>query len=110
MKNILKKFEQDDTEFFVSKSFVFASFETDIKKAKYDIYYIKKNSNPDAYHLGYMNLKIRNMNKMEIKYFKENMNLYREKLSNEDGTIFNLKTKPFDTGQCPQYKQLTLNL
>ncbi len=110
MKNVLKKLENNDVPFFVMKSFVSATFETDIRKAQYHIYYIKKNSNPDAYHRGYMNLKIRKMNSMELKYFRENQHLYIEELRNNDGTVFNLKTKPFDKSQCPGYKQFSLNL
>jgi hypothetical protein len=110
MKNFLKKFENNDTEFFVMKSFVFASFETEMKRPIYHVYYIKKNSNPDAYHKGYMNLKIRKMNKEEIKHFLEVQDKYEVVLWNTDGKIFNLKSKPFDKSQCPGYKQFTLNL
>jgi hypothetical protein len=110
MKNFLKKFEEDDTQFFVMKSYVFALFEVDRSKPEYHIFYIKKNSNPDAYHKGYMNLKERKMNKKEIAYFKENQDKYNVDLWNEDGKVFNLKTKPFDKSLCPQYKQYVLSL
>lgn len=110
MKNALKKFENNDTEFFVMRSFITAAFEIDLKKAEYHIYYIKKNSNPDAYHKGYMNLKIRRMNRLEVEHFRKMIDSYKEVLINEDGTVFNFKKKPFDTNQCPGYKQFILSL
>lgn len=110
MKNFLKRFEDDDTQFFVMKSYVFASFEIDRKKPEYYIFYIKKNSNPDAYYKGYMNLKERRMNKKEIEYFLSNQDKYDTVLWSEDGKVFNLKGRPFDKSQCPQYKQYMLNL
>lgn len=109
-KNVLKKMEGNDVNFFVMRSFVYPIFETDRKKPEYHIFYIKKNSNPDAYYRGYMNLKIRRMNKKEILYFKNNVSSYYEDFKNEDGTVFNLKDKPFDKTQCPLYKQFVLNL
>lgn len=110
MKNVLKRFEEDETQYFVMKSFVYAAFEIDRKKPEYHIFFIKKNSNPDAYHKGYMNLKERRMNKKEIEYFKKNQDKYDTVLWQEDGKVFNLKTKPFDKSLCPKYKQYILNL
>jgi hypothetical protein len=111
MKNMLKKFEEDDTQFFVIKSFVYALFETDRRKPEFHIFFVKKNSNPDAYYKGYMNLKERKMNKKEIEYFKKNQEeKYDTVLWSEDGKVFNLKTKPFDTELCPKYKQFMLEL
>lgn len=109
-KNILKRMEEDDTQFFVMKSFVYAKFETDMRMPEYGIFYIKKNSNPDAYHRGYMNLKFRKMNKKEITHFRKNIDKYTEDLRNEDGTVFNLKTKPFDKTICQKYQQFSLKL
>lgn len=111
MKNILKKFEEDGTQFFVMKSYLYATFETDRKKEEYHIFYIKKNSNPDAYYGGYMNLKERKMNKKEIAYFKKHVDeKYDVDLWNKDGKVFNLKGRPFDKSQCPIYKQYMLSL
>jgi hypothetical protein len=110
MKNVLRRFENDDTQFFVMKSYVSAAFETDRKKNEYHIFFIKKNSNPDAYHKGYMNLKIRKMNKKEIKYFLSKQEEYVVDLCNHDGVVYNLKSKPFDKSQCPRYKQFMLSL
>jgi len=109
-KNLLKKWEEDDTQFFVARSYITAGFDTDRKKAEYHIYFIKKNSNPEAYHEGYMNLKIRRMNKKEVSHFRQHLDDYIDVLSNEDGTIYHLKAKPFDKSNCPKYEQLSLNL
>jgi hypothetical protein len=110
MKNMLKKFEEDDTQFFIIKSFVFAIFEVDRKKPEYHIFYIKQNSSPEAYCQGYMNLKERKMNKKEVKYFKESIEKYDPVIWGDDGKVFNLKSKPFDKSLCPQYKQYMLSL
>jgi hypothetical protein len=110
MKNTLKKFEDGPTEFFVSKSFVSAIFETERKKSEYHIFYIKQNSNPEAYCQGYLNLKSRRMNRKEVEYFKRNIDNYTETMKNDDGTVFNLKTKLFDKSQCPTHKQYALIL
>ena len=110
MKNVLKKFEKGNTQFFIMKSFVYAVFEIDRKSPEYHIFYIKQNSIPEAYCQGYMNLKERKMNRKEIKYFKDNLHNYETVVWNEDGKVFNLKTRPFDTSQCPLYKQYMLSL
>ena len=110
MKNFLKQFENDETEFFVMQSWITTIFDYDRKKEEYHIFFIKKNSNPDAYQQGYMNLKLRRMNRKEVAYFKENIELYNVELKNKDGTIYNYKDKPFDKSQCPKYKQFYLNL
>lgn len=110
MKNFLKRFEDGDTEFFVMQSWISPIFEHDRKKEEYHIFFIKKNSNPEAYQQGYMNLKLRRMNRKEVAYFKENIQEYQVDLQNEDGTIYNYKDKPFDKSQCPKYKQFFLNL
>lgn len=110
MKNSLKKLEDSEVDFFVMRSFLSPAFEFDKKKAVYHMYYIKKNSNPDAYHKGYMNLKMRQMNRMEVSYFRENMQSYHEALKKEDGTIFNLNGRKFDRSICPTYKQYVLSL
>lgn len=111
MKNFLKKFEEDNTQFFVMKSYVFAAFESERKKEEYHIFFIKKNSNPDAYYKGYVNLKERRMNSMEIEYFKKVVDeKYSVEMWNNDGKIYNLKSKPFDRSQCPPYRQYILNL
>lgn len=117
MKNKLKKFEEDeDVQFFVMRSFVTAIFETDNKKVEYDIMYVKKNSVPDAYYLGYTDLKIRHMNRLEVEHFKKNIDNYTDNVKYakerdiELGTIYNLKTKPFDKDQCKSYRQFMLNL
>lgn len=106
-KNLLKKWEEDDTtQFFIAKSYVTASFDDERKKPEYAIMYIKKNSNPDAYFMGYMNLKLRNMNKKEINHFRKNLDNYKEVMRSEDGVIYHLKAKPFDKSQCPRCEQL----
>jgi hypothetical protein len=110
MKNFLKRFEESDSEFFVMKSYITASFEVDRKKEEYHIYYVKNNSNPEAYCQGYMNLKERRMNKKEIRYFKENIEEYTIVMNTGDGSIFNFKKKPFDKSKCPTYKQYILSL
>ena len=117
MKNKLKKFEEDkDVQFFVIRSFITAAFETEYKKAEYHIMYIKKNSVPDAYYLGYKDLKSRRMNRLEVEHFKKNIDLYTDNVSYskekdiELGIVYNLKTKPFDKEQCETYKQFSLNL
>lgn len=110
MKNILKQFEKDGTQFFVTKSFMYAKFEVDRKKPEYHIFFVKKNSNPDAYHMGYMNLKERKMNKKELKYFKDNIDNYDLVMENNYGAVFNLKARPFDKSLCPPFKQYILNL
>lgn len=110
MNNVLKKYEKGTTQFFIVKSFIYASFEIDRKSPQYHIFYIKKNSIPDAYCQGYINLKERKMNKIEIKHFKDNLENYETVIWNEDGKIFNFKAKPFDTSLCPGYKQYLLSL
>lgn len=110
MKNFLKKLEDSEVDFFVMRSFLSPAFEFDKKKPVYHIYYIKKNSSPDAYHKGYMNLKIRAMNRMEASYFREHLHLYDEVMKNDDGTVFNFKTRKFDRALCPTYKQYVLSL
>jgi hypothetical protein len=111
MKNQLKKFEESETKFFVMKSYITAKFETDQKKAEYDIFFIKENSMPDSYFLGYRNLKRRKMNRKEIAYFLDvKGEKYKEVIDNEDGTIYNLKSRPFDKKDCPKFKQYALNL
>lgn len=110
MKNFLKRFEEDDTEFFVMQSWLTPIFEHNRKKEEYLIYFIKKNSNPEAYQQGYMNLKLRHMNRKEVQYFKQVIKNYEVTLENEDGKIYNHKDKPFDQSQCPKYKQFYLNL
>jgi hypothetical protein len=110
-KNTLKKFEDTDVQFFVMKSYLMTVFEHDRKKPQYHIYFIKKNSNPESYQQGYMNLKVRSMNKKEVQYFlatnKEN---YHTALENEDGAIYNFNERPFDKSQCPTYLQFYLEL
>lgn len=110
MKNFLKEFEDGDTEFFVTKSYIYAAFETERKKEEHHIFYIKKNSNPEAYFQGYMNLKMRRMNKKEVAYFKSVKSNYNSQLRNEDGIVFNLKSRPFKKSQCQTHKQYLLNL
>jgi len=110
MKNFLKKFENSDTDFFVMKSYITASFEVDRKKEEYHIYYIKQNSNPEAYCEGYMNLKVRRMNRKEVAYFQENIRDYHPVLVNDDGTVFNFNSRPFDKEKCPTYRQYMLSL
>jgi hypothetical protein len=111
MKNYLEKFEQNrNQEFFIMKSYVFATFEIDRKKSEYHIFYIKPNSNPEAYQEGYKDLKVRRMNKKEIKYLKSHLDKYKMVLSNEDGSVYNLIGRPFDKTRCQKYKQFMLNL
>lgn len=110
MKNILKKFEKDDTQYFIAKSFLYPIFESDRRKNEYHIYFMKQNSNPDAYHKGYMNLKHRKMNRLEREHFKENFDKYDKVLQNDDGSIYNLKTKPYDVSITPRFKQYVLSL
>ena len=110
MKNVLKKYEGNDVNFFVTKSYVTAKFDYDREKPEFHIFYIKKNSNPEAYHEGYTNLKMRKMNRIEVEYFKENMKNYDVALKNTDGAVYHLRSKPFDKTQCPSYRQLSLNL
>ena len=109
-KNVLETLEGNSTPFFVMKSFIYPVFETDRKKAEWHIFYIKPNSNPEAYYEGYMNLKMRKMNKKEIRYFLSNISEYVEDMKSEDGTVYNLKKKPFDRKMCPTYRQLMLSL
>lgn len=110
MKNFLKRFEQGDTDFFVMKSYITASFEVERKKEEYHIYYIKQNSNPEAYCEGYMNLKMRKMNRKEVAYFIENKRDYHPVLDTDDGAVFNLNSRPFDKSKCPTYRQYILSL
>lgn len=110
MKNFLKRFEENDTHFFVMKSYLYPIFEVDRKKEEFHIFFIKNNSSPDAYFEGYKDLKVRRMNKLEVKYFKANYENYKREMSNEDGVVFNFKTKPFDKKLCPTYRQYVLNL
>jgi hypothetical protein len=110
MKNLLKDFEEGETEFFVTKSYIYASFETDRKKEEYHIFYIKKNSNPEAYFQGYMNLKMRRMNKKEAAYFKSVKKNYDHQLTSDDGVVYNLKSRPFKKSQCQTHKQYILSL
>ena len=110
MKNVLRGMEKDDTSFFVMKSYITAAFEIERKKSEYHIFYIKYNSNPDAYYQGYMNLKMRKMNKKEVSYFKKNTGKYIEVMDNDDGTVYNLKGRMFDPLDCRKYKQYLLNL
>ena len=110
MKNILKKFESQGVDFFVAKSYLYATFEVDRRKDVYHIYFIKKNSNPDAYFEGYKDLKDRKMNRKVIDYFKKSIDNYELVLNNEHGKVFNLKSRPFDKTKCPKYKQYILSL
>ena len=110
MKNLLKKFEETDVKFFVMKSYITAAFESDRKKPEYNIFFIKPNSIPDAYYLGYRDLKIRKMNRKEIEHFKRNIDNYNIKLKNEDGTVYNLKDRDFDKEHCTKFRQYSLFL
>jgi len=110
MKNFLQKIESNEVNFFVSKSYLTVLFDYDRQKPEYHIYYIKKNSSPDAYHQGYTNLKMKKMNRKELAYFLSNKEAYTEVISSDDGSIFNLKSKPFDKSLCPTHKQLMLSL
>jgi hypothetical protein len=110
MKNFLKRFEDGETQFFVMKSYITATFEVERKKEEYHIFFIKKNSNPDAYCQGYMNLKTRRMNRKEVKYFLNNKSNYHPVLDADDGTVYNLNSRPFDKSQCPTYRQFVLSL
>ena len=110
MKNFLKRFEEGETEFFVMKSYITATFEVDRHKEEYHIFYIKPNSNPEAYCQGYMNLKMRRMNRKEVAHFLKNMKEYHPVLKNDDGIVYNLNKRPFDKSQCPTYRQYVLNL
>lgn len=113
MKNTLKKYEEDEEQqFFVMKCYMYMiHMEDERKKAEYHLFFIKKNSNPDAYHKGYVNLKHKPLNRMEVAYFKDTMDKnYDNVLENEHGTIYNLKGRPFDKSKCPTYKQMVLNL
>ena len=110
MKNVLKRLENnDDANFFVMKSFVTTVFESDRKKPEYHIFYIKKNSMPDAYFMNYRDLKSRRMNRIEVEHFLKNRHLYTDQVEYvkehdiEDGSIYNLKSKPFDKSQCVSF-------
>jgi hypothetical protein len=117
MRNFLKKFEDNGDNFFVAKSYLTVGFEYDRKKPEFSIFYIKKNSSPDAYHREYKDLKVRKMNRKEIEYFKGRSDEYLEIKVNdkgedfsEEGTVYHLRSNPFDKTKCKTYRQFSLNL
>jgi hypothetical protein len=94
--NKLKQVINNKTDHFITKSYIYASFEHDRRKSEYHLYWYnaKKGIYNDLHRYQCLSHKL--LNKREMTYFLENLHLYTKEVDSEDGILWVNKEIGFD--------------
>jgi hypothetical protein len=80
----------------VMKSYVYAAFETEIKKSEFHLYWYNPNRGVDEETYMYKNLSFKKMNKKEVRLFYDNLTLYICSVNGKDGNVWHHKDIGFN--------------
>jgi hypothetical protein len=105
--NKLKQVINNNTQHFVSRSFISASFEYDRKVYEYHLYWYNANKGKFEDMHCYKSMSFKLLNNKEIKYFKSIIDEYDKVVDNRYGCIWENKELGFNKAAV-QIFQLTL--
>ena len=104
--NKLKQIIDNKTYHFITKSYVFPSFEYTRRKSEYHLYWYnaKKGIYNDLHRYQCLSHKL--LNKKEMRLFLDSQNVYNKEIDSEDGIIWVHKEIGFDKRKVliDQYK------
>ena len=89
--NKLKQVLTNGTQHFVIKSYTYTAFEYDRKVPEYHLYWINLNKGLLEDMPMYQRLSCKHMNKKELKYFNSIIDQYEQKISNDEGIVWENK-------------------
>ncbi len=107
--NKLKQVIDNKTDHFITKSYIYAAFEHERKKSEYHLYWYnaKKGIYNDLHRYQCLSHKL--LNKREMRYFLDNLNLYDKEVNSDDGVVWVNKEIGFDKNKVT-ISQYTLDI
>jgi len=105
--NKLEEIVKNETEHFIIRSYLTASFEYDRKIPEYWIYWYNPNKGQDEENPQYRFLSSKKMNKKEVRFFYDILTSYISIIMNKDGDVWQHKDIGFNKNKVV-FKQLKL--